>query len=100
MKPRVYVETTIPSLYHDRRDSPEIVARRDWTRQWWQTAVDRYNMVTSVAVLDEIVGGSAEQTTLRQELMQDIPLLPIENDIAEIVRFYIQHKLMPDDPAG
>ena len=31
-KPRVYVETTIPSFYHEPRTTPDIVARRAWTR--------------------------------------------------------------------
>jgi hypothetical protein len=34
LKPRVYIETTIPSFYHERRTPADIVARRDWTRQW------------------------------------------------------------------
>ncbi|MFV2068965.1 MAG: hypothetical protein ACC645_18520 [Pirellulales bacterium] len=41
-KPRVYVETTIASFYHEIRTAPEIVARREWTRRWWATASDRY----------------------------------------------------------
>ena len=40
-KPRVYVETTIPSFYHDARTTPDIVARREWTRLWWSDAGDR-----------------------------------------------------------
>jgi hypothetical protein len=28
-KARVYVETTIPSFYHESRTAPDIVARRD-----------------------------------------------------------------------
>lgn len=32
--------------------------------------------------------------------MQPLPLLPIETDIAVIVRAYLQHKLMPADPTG
>src|SRR5690349_2058018 len=54
MKPRVYVETTIPSFYHEARTSPDIVARRDWTRQWWDGARHRYELLTSPAVLDEL----------------------------------------------
>jgi len=27
-----YVETTIPSFYHEVRTEPEMVARKDWTR--------------------------------------------------------------------
>jgi hypothetical protein len=32
-KPRIYIETTIPSFYHEVRTAPDIVARRDWTRR-------------------------------------------------------------------
>jgi hypothetical protein len=34
MKPKVYIETTIPSFYHEVRTEPDMVARRQWTRQW------------------------------------------------------------------
>ena len=34
-----YVETTIPSFYHETRIVPDIVARRDWTRLWWSSLV-------------------------------------------------------------
>ena len=34
------------------------------------------------------------------ELLNDLPLVPIEAEIAEIVRAYIQHKVMPNDPVG
>jgi hypothetical protein len=40
MKPRVYIETTIPSFYHEARTSPDVEVRRDWTRQWWSGAAD------------------------------------------------------------
>ena len=55
-KPRVYIETTIPSFYHEVRTTPDIVARREWTRQWWSDAPERYRLVTSPAVLDELAG--------------------------------------------
>ncbi len=87
-RPRVYVETTIPSFYHEARTSPDVVARRDWTRQWWDGATDRYELVTSPAVLDELA------------LVRDLPLLPVEPAILEIVQSYIQYKLMPADPGG
>lgn len=34
------------------------------------------------------------------ELLSNLPLVPVEPEIAEIVRAYIQHKVMPDDPVG
>jgi predicted nucleic acid-binding protein len=99
-KPRVYVETTVPSFYHEMRTAPDIVARREWTRQWWDNATARYELVTSPAVLDELAGGLPERGAERLALVRDLPVLPVEPAIAEIVQAYIRHKVMPADPAG
>ena len=42
VKSRVYVETTVPSFYHETRTAPDIVARREWTRQWWANSIGRH----------------------------------------------------------
>ncbi len=99
-RPRVYVETTIPSFYHETRTAPEIVARRTWTRQWWADAVDLYELVTSPAVLDELASGPAERSRDWLALVAGLPVLLVEPAIVEIVQTYIQHKVMPADPAG
>lgn len=57
MAKRVYIETTIPSFYFEARSDAEMVARRAWTRRWWQDAADRYELVTSVAVVEELTRG-------------------------------------------
>jgi predicted nucleic acid-binding protein len=99
-KPRVYVETTIPSFYHETRTAPDILARRRWTRQWWSGAPERYELVTSSPVLDELAGGPRGRIAERLALVRELPLLAIEPGITEIVQAYIRHKLMPADPAG
>lgn len=99
-KPRAHVETTIPSFYHDARTVPDIVARRDWTRRWWGGASGRYELVTSPAVLDELIGANPRRSATRLALVRDLPLLQIEPAIAEIVQTYIRHKVMPVDPGG
>jgi hypothetical protein len=33
MKQKIYIETSIPSFYHDDRVDAEIAARRKWTRE-------------------------------------------------------------------
>jgi len=45
--PLAYVETTIPSFYWETRTEPEMVARRQWTREWWDTAQERYLLVNT-----------------------------------------------------
>ncbi len=98
--PIVYIESTIPSLYHDVRSSPAIVARREWTRRWWATAHDRFRLVTSEAVIEEITAGIPEHAEARLSLIGGLPLLTIEPAVVEIVEAYVRHKLMPGDPAG
>jgi hypothetical protein len=97
---RVYVETTIPSFYHDARTTPDIVARRDWTRRWWADAVGRDELVTSEAVLDELGEGPPEYSAAWLALVDDLPLLAIDSAVAEIVETYIRHQLMPAAPGG
>jgi predicted nucleic acid-binding protein len=77
-----------------------MVARRQWTRQWWDNFSQNYLLVTSVAVLDELNSGDYPNKDAILELANDLPLVPIEPAIAEIVRAYIQHKVMPYDPVG
>ncbi|MEA2560998.1 MAG: hypothetical protein QOH06_2502 [Acidobacteriota bacterium] len=100
MKPRAYVETTIPSFYHEVRTTPDVVARRDWTRQWWNSAMERYELVTSEPVLNELAGGLSERSAERLTLVRDLPILPVEPAILEVVEAYIRQKVMPADPGG
>jgi predicted nucleic acid-binding protein len=97
---RAYVETTIPSFYFELREAPDIVARRDWTRHWWRDATERYELVTGLPVLEELARGLPERSAERLSLIRDLPVLPIEPAILEIVEVYIRHKIMPTDPGG
>ncbi len=89
-----------PASFHEEPDTPDIVARRDWTRQWWAVAADRYELVTSPAVLDELAAGPADRRDKWLELVQGLAVLPVQPAIADIVQAYVLHKLMPVDPAG
>jgi len=99
-KPRAYVETTIPSFYTTTRSGPATVARRQWTRQWWELARDRYVLVTSAAVLDELREGDYPNREPALALVVDLPVLEVTLAIADIVAAYVRHRLMPADPAG
>src|SRR5271166_1439519 len=96
----VYVETTIPSFYHEDRTEPGIVARREWTRHWWVAATGRHELVTSQAVLDELAEGWPQRSADRLSLVSGLPILPVVPAIADIVEAYIQQRLMPADPLG
>ena len=48
----VYIETSIPSFYYTLRTDPESVARKHWTREWWDAYAAEATLVTSVAVIE------------------------------------------------
>ena len=100
MKPRVYVETTVPSFYHEVRDEPEMVARREWTREWWSRAIKDCELVTSVPVIDELERGDFPKREECLRLIAPLPLLAVELAILEIVQTYIGRRVMPQNPVG
>jgi predicted nucleic acid-binding protein len=98
-RPRIYIETTIPSAYFDERTAPAMVARRETTRRWWATARAKYDLRTSLAVREELDRGPSHRKTEWMRLIDDLPILPITPDIGLIVREYQKHRLMPADDA-
>ena len=100
MTAKVYIETSIPSFYYEIRTEPDMVARKEWTRQWWNDASENYLLVTSVAVLDELSRGNFPAKEDAIELISSLPLIPVESVVAEIVQIYIQQQVMPSDPVG
>jgi predicted nucleic acid-binding protein len=97
-KPRVYVETTIPSFYHDPRTSPAVLARRRWTRLWWAGAAERYELVTSEYVIGELAAGTMNVARKRLELIQALPLVGSTPRMLEVAQIYVDQKLMPASP--
>jgi hypothetical protein len=98
--PRLYIETSIPSFYHEVRTEPDMIARRDWTRQWWHLAVEKMELVTSAAVLEELARGDFPARPDCLNLLARLPLLPVETAVLDIVEAYIARKVMPADPVG
>ncbi len=97
---KTYIETTIPSFYYELRSEPEMIARREWTRRWWDIAINSNELVTSAAVIEELYKGNFPSREECIELIEQLPLLPVEKAITEIVQVYITHKLMPQNPIG
>lgn len=100
MKPKVYVETSIPSFYYEMRTEADMVARREWTRSWWEKALHDCDVVTSPAVIDELERGDFPSRAQCLELMASLPLVTIERPVLDIVQTYITRTVMPRDPVG
>ena len=94
-RPRIYIETTIPSAYFDERTAPAMVARREATRRWWATAGARYELVTSPAVLEELGAGPHGSREAWLALMSDVRVLENAPSMRDIVTAYCAFKVMP-----
>jgi predicted nucleic acid-binding protein len=77
-----------------------MVARREWTRQWWNEGLNRYDVVTSDAVVRELEDGEYETRELSLQLLNGIERLEIVDVIADIIDVYLSNKLMPRDRMG
>lgn len=77
-----------------------MVARRDWTRSWWDNDQSSFELRTSEAVIDELERGNHPVKDDALALIADVERLPITPAIGEIVEAYIQHRVMPKDPVG
>jgi hypothetical protein len=77
MKPKVYLETTIPS-YLTAWLSRDLIkaAHQQITREWWQSRA-RFDLYISQIVLREASGGDAEAARLRLEALTGIPVLTL-----------------------
>ena len=96
MKTTVYVETTIPSYYLDRR--PELAQDIERTRQWWDHERDSYECFLSAVVIDELSEGDYPSRTDCLALVADLPRLEVTQDVLEIAEVYWNHRLMPRLP--
>ena len=97
---RVYIETTIPSFYYEVRKEPDMIARREWTKGWWENQRHHYELVTSIAVIEELEVGNHPFKASALKLIADLPILPILDPIEEIVDTYVSRHVMPNDPRG
>ena len=59
-----------------------------------------FNFVTSTAVLAELKRGNKPQKQDAFKLAQTVPAVEPDSAVDEIVRAYLEHKLMPADPSG
>ena len=100
MKKRVYIETTIPSFYFETRTEPDMVARKNWTREWWDNRSSDFECVTSISVIEELEKGTHTHKNQTLELINELPLLPVKDTIVEVVEAYVKNHVMPKNPQG
>lgn len=96
----VYLETSIFSFYYDERQQPEIIARRNWTREFWEVCKASYATFTSAGTLLELKRGNKAHKDAALKLAQTLPAYESTDEIKLIVAAYVRQLVMPRDPLG
>jgi predicted nucleic acid-binding protein len=96
MKPKVYLETTIPS-YLTSRPSRDLVtaAHQQITREWWDTRRHDFDLFVSQMVLDEASAGDPEAATRRLEVLAALPLLDPQTEGIALAQMLSNHLSLP-----
>ena len=96
----VYIETSIPSFYFETRSQHRLVAWREATREWWDRHRGRYDLCTSRFVLEELSRAPAQKARLAVGMLRGVNVLDEPPGLPDLVRFYIDHRLMPVEAGG
>ena len=99
MKPKVYLETTIPS-YLAGSPSRDLViaAHQQITREWWDGR-GRFSLFISQVVLQEVSSGDDEAAATRLSFVADIPILQLTEEVRRVAHELLSQKALPAQAA-
>ena len=100
MKPRVYLETTIPS-YLTAWPSRDLVraAHQQITRDWWDRRRAEFELHISQVVLRECQAGDATAAAERLKILQDLPLLEQTEEATRLAQALVDRVPLPERAA-
>lgn len=96
MKPKLYLETTIPSYLTSRPSRDLIIAgHQQITREWWDKRRNRFDIFISQFVLDEAKEGNPEAARDRMKAIGDLPLLDITPEVEALAVSLLESRVIP-----
>lgn len=99
-KPKVYLETTIPS-YLGAWPSRDLItaAHQQITRDWWETRGPEFDLFISALVIEEASGGDDSASARRLAFIRDVPLLELTDEVVEFGTALVERKAIPENEA-
>ncbi len=100
MKPRLYLETTIPSYLVARRSRDlRLAADQETTQEWWTDRRQNYEIYISQFVREEAGRGDAQAAAARLSLLAGIPTLPEPSSATDLAEQILATRLIPPQAA-
>lgn len=100
MQPTAYIETSVVS-YLTSQPSRDVViaAYQEITREWWQDAPDRFDLVASALVVSEAGAGDPGAARNRLEALESVTLLDATSDAESLANALIDAGAVPRQAA-
>ncbi len=96
MKPKVYIETSIPSYLTAWRSRDLIMAaNQEMTKEWWENR-EQFDLHISALVIQEAGAGDSGAAKKRLEQIDDIPELNITEDAENFAETLIRKVPLPE----
>jgi hypothetical protein len=96
MKPRLYLETTIPSYLVARASRDAILhGQQVATQKWWEQRRSDYELFVSAFVDLEAARGDSEMALARAAAMQGLPRLAATEDVRQLAAAILNASLIP-----
>ena len=96
MKPKVYIETSIPSYltaWHSR--DLIVAANQEMTKQWWDSR-EEFDLYISALVTQEASAGDSTAAQKRLEHLAGIPELNITEEVENFAEILVQKAPLPE----
>ena len=98
MKKAVYLDTTIPSYYYDRRHKTAFLT--ETTKKWFKEEAKKYKIRVSEATLVEAATGEYPVKNKVLTFVRRWIVLPYDALLDQIVAAYLENHLMPKEFGG
>jgi len=96
MKPRLYMETTIPSYLTSRPSRDLVIAgHQQVTKEWWENRRDAFEIYISQLVIDEARAGDPDAARERMLIVQEFALLDITPEVVQLASAILTSGILP-----
>jgi hypothetical protein len=100
MKPKIHLETTIPSYLASKPSRDVVVAaHQQVTWDWWSLRRKRFDLFGSQLVLDEAGKGDKKAAAHRLAFLSDVLLLDITDDVVGLAEAILSSGVIPVESA-
>jgi hypothetical protein len=101
MKPRLYLETTIPSYLVARRSRDlRLAADQETTQEWWEQRRHDFDLFVSDTVLIEVGAGNAQFAAARLATLRGLPVLGDSPAAAVLTKRLLAEGILPPTAAN